>query len=125
MLEAGAENATRLMLRARSGLTAAYRTTRNPRCVVAGVTSTWVRSRVIAESSLSNRGVPPQQDRDHVHADLIDQAERERLLHDGRAVQTDELVTRRAVGLLNRADDAVGDAIWQVPSCLPRCGWHH
>jgi hypothetical protein len=28
-------------------LAAAYRTTRNPRCVAAGVTSTWVRSRVI------------------------------------------------------------------------------
>jgi hypothetical protein len=46
-----------------------------------------------------------QQDRDHVHADLIDQAERECLLHDGRAVHTDNLVVRRALGLLNRADD--------------------
>jgi hypothetical protein len=41
---------------------------------------------------------PTQQDRDHVHVDLIDQAERECLLHDGRAVQTDELVARRALG---------------------------
>jgi hypothetical protein len=50
-----------------------------------------------------------QQDRDHVHADLIDQAERECLLHDGRAMQTDDLVARRALGLVNRANDAVSD----------------
>jgi hypothetical protein len=69
-----------------------------------------MRSRVIAESSLSNRGVPPPSRTGITYADhLIDQAERECLLHDGRAVQTDELVARRALGLLNRADDAVGD----------------
>ena len=44
-----------------------------------------------------------EQDRDHVHADLIDQAERECLLHDGRAVQADDLVARRTLGALNRA----------------------
>jgi hypothetical protein len=48
---------------------------------------------------------------DHVHADLIDQAERECLLQDGRAMQTDNLVALRALGLLNRADDAVGDDV--------------
>jgi hypothetical protein len=48
-----------------------------------------------------------QQNRDHVHADLIDQAERECLLQMVR--RADELVARRALGLLNRADDAVGD----------------
>jgi hypothetical protein len=46
-----------------------------------------------------------------VHADLIDQAERECLLQDGRAMQTDNLVALRALGLLNRADDAVGDDV--------------
>jgi hypothetical protein len=50
-----------------------------------------------------------EQDRDHVHADLIDQAERECLLHDGGAVQADDLVARDVLGLLDRADHAVGD----------------
>jgi hypothetical protein len=46
-----------------------------------------------------------------VHADLIDQAERECLLQDGRAMQTDNLVALHALGLLYRADDAIGDDV--------------
>ena len=47
-----------------------------------------------------------QQNPDHVHADLIDQAERECLLHDGRAVRTN---LSPAALLPARADDAVCD----------------
>jgi hypothetical protein len=52
-----------------------------------------------------------EQDRDDVHADLVDQAERECLLHDGRAMQADGLVARDVLGLLDRAGHAVGDEI--------------
>ena len=44
-----------------------------------------------------------------MHADLVDQAERECLLHDGRTVQAHDLVTRDVLGMLNRAGDAAGD----------------
>ena len=37
----------------------AYRNTRNPRCVAAGVINARMRSRLIAESRVANRGVPP------------------------------------------------------------------
>ena len=42
-------------VRMRSACVISYSTTRNPRCVAAGVTSTWVRSRLIAESRVANR----------------------------------------------------------------------
>jgi tetratricopeptide (TPR) repeat protein len=54
------------------------------------------------------RSAPAEQDRDHVHADLIDQAERQRLLHDGRAVQVDGLLACGLLRLLDRAGHAVG-----------------
>jgi hypothetical protein len=41
------------------------------------------------------RRTATQQDRNDVHADLVDQAERECLLHDGCAMQADDLVARR------------------------------
>jgi hypothetical protein len=50
-----------------------------------------------------------EQHRDHVHPDLIDQAERKRLHHHGRAVQADDLVARDLRGLLDRAGHAIGD----------------
>jgi hypothetical protein len=49
------------------------------------------------------RRAATEQDRDHVDADLVHQAERECLLHDGRAVQPDDLVTGRGLGLLDGA----------------------
>ena len=69
-----------------------------------------MRSRVIAESRLANRGgAATERDRDHAHADLVDQAERECLLHDGRTVQAHDLVTRDVLGLLDRAGADAGD----------------
>jgi hypothetical protein len=50
-----------------------------------------------------------EQDGDHVHADLVDQAERECLLHDGRAVQADDLVARDVLGLVDRTGHTTGD----------------
>lgn len=44
-----------------------------------------------------------------MHAYLIDQPEPECLLQDGRSVQTDDLVACHVLGLLDGADDAVGD----------------
>jgi hypothetical protein len=57
-----------------------------------------------------------QQDRDHVHADLIDQAERECLLHDGRAVQTDDLVNK----VLTRAGALLSPGRWCEAAGLAR-----
>jgi len=52
------------------------------------------------------RGAATEQDRDHVHVYLVDEAKREGLLHDARAVQADDLVASRVLGLLDRAGHA-------------------
>jgi hypothetical protein len=75
-----------------------------------------VRSRLIAESRLANRGVPPPSSTGIVYPDLVDQAKRERLLHDRGTVQTDDLVARPLLGLLERADHAVGNESVTHPS---------
>jgi len=50
-----------------------------------------------------------KQDPDNVHLDLVEEAERERLLHDGRAEQADDLLARHVPSPLDRACHAVGD----------------
>src|SRR4249920_1692811 len=58
---------------------------------------------------------------DHVHANLIDQAEREGLPHDGRAMQADDLLACCILGLLDRAGNTVGDE--RVHSGVRRSGF--
>ena len=70
-----------------------YRTTRNSRCVAAGVAERLGAFEPDRRVQCREQGrAAAEQDRDDVHGELVDQAERERLLHDRRAKQADDLV---------------------------------
>ena len=49
-------------------------------------------------------GPGADQDRDHVHVDLVHETERQRLLHDGRAEQMNDLVACDAQGNIDVND---------------------